>query len=140
MTCTAAGALGVGVSLPQHRVEVAGAVKCRGGFQQSSRAYKDVQGPFSAAEAKETLQQLLPVQFRYKTDEQRETHIGFFVEDVPAIAATADGACVNVSNVVAVLSKCAQEQQHTIAQQAQQLQAEDACIQQLTMQLQQQQL
>ena len=80
----------------------------------SSRAYKENIRSLSVDEAMETLKELSPVKFSYKTD-SRETHVGFIAEEVPALVATGDKKGMSPMDVVAVLTKVVQEQQKTIS-------------------------
>jgi hypothetical protein len=73
---------------------------------------EDIRG-LSASEAKNTLDALKPVRFKYKKDKEDE-YLGFIAEDVPELVASKDRKGMSPMDVVAVLTKVAQEQQKTI--------------------------
>jgi len=80
----------------------------------SSREYKTDIRKLSTQKAIDTLKQLDPVEFAYKTDSQ-EKHVGFIAEDAPELVASKDRKGMSSMDVVAVLTKVVQEQQRTIA-------------------------
>ena len=63
--------------------------------------------------AEETLAQLNPVTYAYKTA-PGEHHVGFIAEDVPEIVATPDRKGLSSMDIVGVLTKVVQEQQKII--------------------------
>ena len=110
------GNVGFGVVRPAHPVDTAsGAYLSTGGVwtNSSSRERKENIAGLSAEAALATLEKLEPVQFNYKND-QRETHIGFIAEDVPALVATSDRKGMSTMDIVAVLTKVVQTQQAQI--------------------------
>lgn len=94
-----------------------GAALTAGGvwMNASSRALKTGIRSLSSREALATLQNLQPVQFRYKA-EPGVNHVGFIAEDVPALVAASDRKTLSAMDVVAVLTKVVQEQQQTITE------------------------
>ncbi len=76
----------------------------------SSRELKKDFRSLSTEEALTTLQQLKPIEFRYKKDDS-DTHLGFVAEDVPQLVATKDRKHMSSMDVVALLTKVVQEQQ-----------------------------
>jgi hypothetical protein len=84
--------------------------------QLSSREFKENVADLSLQEAMAAFEDLRPVKFKYKTDEQKDLHVGFIAEEVPELLATPDHKGVNPMDVVAVLTKVVQEQQKTIAE------------------------
>lgn len=82
----------------------------------SSRELKENIDHLSAQEAFETLENLNPVKFNLRSDEEKRTQVGFVSEDVPDLAASADRKAVIFNHIVAVLTKVVKEQQRTIAE------------------------
>ncbi len=110
------GNVGFGVVRPAHPIDTAsGAYLSSGGVwtNSSSRERKENIAGLSAEAALATLEQLEPVQFNYRND-QREAHIGFIAEDVPALVATSDRNGLSAMDIVAVLTKVVQTQQAQI--------------------------
>ena len=112
-----AGNVGIGTTSPSYPLQMAsGAYVSAGGVwtNASSREYKTDIRKLSTQKAIDTLKQLDPVEFAYKTDSQ-EKHVGFIAEDAPELVATKDRKGMSSMDVVAVLTKVVQEQQRTIA-------------------------
>jgi len=109
------GEVGIGITNPSYLLQVgtSGAF-CNGGawVDGSSRKYKDNILQLGLHEAMETLIQLDPVKFNYKTD-ITEIYVGFIAEDVPDLVATNDRKGISPMDIVAVLTKVVQEQQKT---------------------------
>ncbi len=113
LTIIGNGYVGFGRQNPFYPLEMAsGAYVTTGGVwtNASSREYKDNIEILSTDEAFGTLKELNPVKFSYKTD-MTEKHVGFIAEDVPDLIATKDRKGLSPMDVVAVLTKVAQEQQ-----------------------------
>lgn len=92
---------------------------CRAGgvwTNASSRELKENINELSAAEALATLDELNPVKFTYKADRD-ENHVGFIAEEVPNLVATKDRKGLSTMDIVAVVTKVAQEQRRTIDEQ-----------------------
>jgi Chaperone of endosialidase len=81
----------------------------------SSRDLKQDIVNLSTEEATQTLKDLSPVKFSYKTDFQKHRHVGFIAEEVPDLLAAWDRKSIGALDVVAVLTKVVQEQQSTVA-------------------------
>jgi Chaperone of endosialidase len=81
----------------------------------SSRQYKENIANLSTQEATIALKDLNPVKFSYKTDRAENIHVGFIAEDVPDLLAAHDKKSIGPLDVIAVLTKVAQDQQATIA-------------------------
>lgn len=116
-TIRSSGNVGFGLWADSHPLQMAsGAYVSTGGswINASSREYKKDIKRLSTQKAIDTLKQLDPVEFAYKTNSQ-EKHVGFIAEDVPALVATKDRKGMSSMDVVAVLTKVVQEQQRTIA-------------------------
>jgi len=112
------GYVGIGTSSPSYPLQMgSGAYVTSGGVwtNASSREYKKDIKQLTAEKAMDTLTQLKPVEFAYKTDSQ-EKHVGFIAEDAPDIVATKDRKGMSPMDVVAVLTRVVQEQQKTIAE------------------------
>ena len=113
----AAGNVGIGTTSPSYPLQMgSGAYVSSGGVwtNASSREYKTDIRKLSTQKAIDTLKQLNPVEFAYKTDAQ-EKHVGFIAEDAPELVASKDRKGMSSMDVVAVLTKVVQEQQRTIA-------------------------
>ncbi len=110
------GNVGIGVSRPQHPLELAsGAHVTAGGVwtNRSSRDGKTAIEVLSDAEARAAVMALEPVSFEYRA-EQGERYVGFIAEDVPALLAAGDGRSLSAMDVVAALTRVVQEQQRRI--------------------------
>ncbi|MBF0517110.1 MAG: tail fiber domain-containing protein [Nitrospirae bacterium] len=79
----------------------------------SSREYKKDIKALSSEDAMVAFNQLEPVSFKYKNDD--EQHVGFIAEDVPDLVASGDRKGLSSMDMVAVLTKVVQEQQKAIA-------------------------
>ena len=114
----AAGNVGIGTTSPSRPLQMgSGAYVTTSGVwtNASSRKYKTDIKKLSTQRAIDTLKQLDPVEFAYKTDSQ-EKHVGFIAEDAPELVASKDKKGMSSMDVVAVLTKVVQEQQRTIAE------------------------
>jgi hypothetical protein len=108
------GKLGVGIQAPSYRIQVAGGAYCNGTTwtNASSRSLKENIRDLSVEDAQAALSQLDPVRFNYKAEKFEEC-LGFIAEDVPELVAVSDRKGLNPMDIVAVLTKVAQEQQKT---------------------------
>jgi hypothetical protein len=79
----------------------------------SSRDYKDAIAPLTADAAEKTLAALEPVTFHYKNDMEQQ-RVGFIAEDVPELVAMKDRKGLSPMDIVAVLTKVAQEQRRQL--------------------------
>jgi hypothetical protein len=86
----------------------------------SSRDYKDNIEALTKEDAFDTLRELNPVRFAYKSD-MNEKHVGFIAEDVPDLVATKDRKGLSPMDIVAVLTKVVKEQQGLIKELEQRL-------------------
>jgi hypothetical protein len=82
----------------------------------SSREVKQNIEPLTIEQARETIQALNPVGFRYK-EEPDEHYLGFIAEDVPELVATNDRKSLAPMDITAVLTKVVQDQDAEIRQQ-----------------------
>ena len=113
------GYVGFGVWGPTSPLQMASGAYCTAGgvwVNASSREYKADIKKLTAEKAMETLTQLDPVEFAYKTNRD-EKHVGFIAEDAPGLVATKDRKGMSPMDVVAVLTKVVQEQQKTVQDQ-----------------------
>jgi len=109
------GKLGIGVKSPVYPLQLASGAKCTATgvwTNASSRSFKENIRDLTAEDAYETLVRLAPVRFNYKADKTDEC-LGFIAEDVPALVATGDRKGLSPMDIVAVLTKVAQELQKT---------------------------
>lgn len=124
------GNVGIGVSRPSHPLQMAsGAHVTAGGVwtNSSSRDQKENIATLSVTQARAALMQLEPVSFNYR-NEQQEGYLGFIAEDVPELVANHDRSGLSTMDIVAVLTKVVQAQQHKIEEleaQVKQQQARD---------------
>lgn len=110
------GDVGIGVANPTYKIHVVGGAYCNGTQWQdvSSRKYKEKIRSLSTEEAFNTLEELTPVKFFYKSQKDEEC-LGFIAEDVPELVATKNREGMSSMDVVAVLTKVLKEQQKTIS-------------------------
>lgn len=80
----------------------------------SSRDYKENISNLSLEQAINAVQQLQPVTYNYKAD-QEEQCVGFIAEDVPDLVAVKDRKGLSPMDIVAVLTKVVQNQQQEMA-------------------------
>ncbi|MBF0402558.1 MAG: tail fiber domain-containing protein [Nitrospirae bacterium] len=112
------GYFGIGLSHTQTSYPLhmaSGAYVTSGGVwtNASSRDYKKDIHKLSSEDAMLAFNQLEPVSFKYKSDD--EQHVGFIAEDVPDLVASGDRKGLSSMDMVAVLTKVVQDQQKTIA-------------------------
>lgn len=110
------GYVGLSTTSPSYPLHMAsGAYVTSGGVwtNASSREYKKDIRALSSEDAMVAFNQLEPVSFKYKTDD--EQHVGFIAEDVPDLVASGDRKGLSSMDMVAVLTKVVQEQQKTIS-------------------------
>ncbi len=113
----AEGGVGIGTDRPNFPLQMAsGAHVTLGGVwtNASSRAYKENIADLGESEALAALQQLIPVKYNYRT-EQDEDYLGFIAEDVPELVATQDRKSLSPMDIVALLTKVVQTQQAMIS-------------------------
>jgi hypothetical protein len=110
------GHVGIGNANPTNLLDVGtSGAYCDGGawVNGSSRSFKENITELSTETAMETLENLQPTSFNYKTDPE-ELYLGFIAEDVPDLVATKDRKGLVAMDIVAVLTKGVQEQQEQI--------------------------
>ncbi|MDZ7697902.1 MAG: tail fiber domain-containing protein [Deltaproteobacteria bacterium] len=115
------GYVGIGTASPSYPLQMGSGAYCSTGgtwVNASSREYKKDIENLSPGEAKDTLNRLNPVKFRYKVDDD-ERHVGFIAEDAPDLVATKDKKGMSSMDVVAVLTRVVQEQQRVMETQKQ---------------------
>jgi cytoskeletal protein CcmA (bactofilin family) len=82
--------------------------------QRSSQKYKENIENLSSQAAFMALEELRPVQFNFKKDEQKRQHIGFIAEELPELVATPDREMLSSTDIIAVLTQVVKDQQSTI--------------------------
>ncbi|MCG8421913.1 MAG: tail fiber domain-containing protein [Proteobacteria bacterium] len=82
--------------------------------QISSRAFKENIRDLPAHEAMSALEALEPVQFNYREDPDKHSHLGFIAEDVPELLASPERSHLDAMDIVALLARVVKEQQKTI--------------------------
>lgn len=110
------GDVGIGKDNPTHLLDVGNSgAYCDGGawVNGSSRSFKENITELSSEQALDTLADLQPTTFNYKTDSE-ELYLGFIAEDVPDLVATKDRKGLVAMDIVAVLTKVVQTQQEQI--------------------------
>ncbi len=109
------GDVGIGIDNPSYLLHLAGGAHSDGGawIAGSSRSFKENITDLTSEEALDTLTNLQPTSFNYKTNSE-ETYLGFIAEDVPDLVATNDRKGLVAMDIVAVLTKVVQTQQEQI--------------------------
>lgn len=109
------GNIGIGTTNPFEKLHVGGNIFATGSITSgSSREFKRNVVPLTEDEAVEAFGQLDPVTFNYKADKNGDLQVGFIAEDVPELVATPDRKGVGPMDLIAVLTKVVQQQQHRI--------------------------
>ncbi len=90
-------------------------VRIRNQQSVSSRELKENITDLSIREAKEALEDLVPVSFTWKDDEEKTRHVGFIAEDAPEIARSTDAKGIIPMHILAILSKVVRDQQRVIS-------------------------
>jgi hypothetical protein len=90
---------------PNGNVTVAGAL-----HQHSSRTFKNEIADLSSEDAIKALEQLRPVRYSYRHDQEKVRHLGFIAEDVPDLVASRDRTTICPMDVIAVLAAALQKQ------------------------------
>jgi hypothetical protein len=90
-------------------------VRIRNQQSVSTRDLKDNITDFTMREATEALEDLCPVSFTWKDDEEKAKHLGFIAEDAPGIAKSTDDKAIIPMHILAILSKVVREQQRVIS-------------------------
>jgi hypothetical protein len=123
MIITNTGNIGIGVGgVITNTIQTAsGAHLTPGGVwtDASSRDVKHAVEPLGLPAARAALVGLAPVTFKYRVNDER--HVGFIAEDVPDLVASDDRKGLSPMDIVAVLTRVVQDQQHTVEVQQQQI-------------------
>jgi hypothetical protein len=112
------GYVGIGTQDPSYPLQMGGGAYSNGTswIDISSREYKENIEVLSMEEALETIKELNPVKYAYKTD-QTERRVGFISEEVPDLIAMKDRKGLSPMDIVAVLTKVVQDQQRVMQEQ-----------------------
>lgn len=120
------GNVGLHTAMPAYPLQVGdvGGTKGNGAYvstggvwtNASSRTIKQDIEQITSDQAHDTVRALQPVSFRYK-NEPAEQYAGFIAEDVPDLVASGDRKSLSAMDVVAVLTKVVQDQDHQLEQQ-----------------------
>jgi len=121
---------GNGMTDPQHLIHLNGGAYSDGTswVDGSIRAHRSDISRLTLNQASDALAGLDPVTFRNIADESGELHVGFNAEDVPELVATKDRKGINALEIVAVLTKLAQDQQERMARQEAEIAAQQERI------------
>jgi endosialidase-like protein len=120
------GNIGLKVANPTNPLQLASGAFCSSGgvwTNASSRELKQDIVPLTSEEARETVQKLQPVGYRYK-NELDEQYVGFIAEDVPDLVARKDRKSLASMDITAVLTKVVQDQDRLIGRQERELSEE----------------
>jgi hypothetical protein len=112
------GNIGLKQLNPIHPIHLAsGAHVTAGGVftNASSRTVKNSIRAITSEQAREAVQALQPVGYRYN-EEPEEDYVGFIAEDVPDLLATKDRKSLAPMDVVAVLTKVVQDQERQLTE------------------------
>ena len=110
------GKVGILRASPAYPLDVNGSVRATAYYYTSSRTLKDNIVDLKPTEAMAALEELNPVKFNFKTDPD-VSHIGFIAEDVPNLVSQKNRDTIDPMDIVAVLTRVAQEQNKTIQEQ-----------------------
>ncbi|MEG4230781.1 polymer-forming cytoskeletal protein, partial [Microcoleus sp. Pol11C3] len=83
--------------------------------QASSRVIKEEINDLSSQEVSAILRTLNPVKFIYTEDESKTPHAGFIAEDTPDLLTAHDKQAIKVVDIVAILTKVAQDHRKTLS-------------------------
>ena len=111
------GNIGLQVAAPTRPLELKSGAHCTAGgawTNASSRELKQDILPLTSEQAREAVQKLQPVGYRYK-NELDEHYIGFIAEDVPDLVSTKDRKSLAAMDIAAVLTKVVQDQEQQLA-------------------------
>jgi hypothetical protein len=78
--------------------------------QHSSRNFKNGIEDVSPEDAVRALEQLRPVRYSYRHDQEQARHLGFIAEDVPDLVASSDRTTICPMDLIAVLTAALQRQ------------------------------
>ncbi len=136
------GKVGIGITNPTEKLDVAGNVKANSYLINSSRSYKENIADLEENEALNALNLLKTVTYNLKAEtskiekspslmkqakikikHDKRKYIGFIAEDVPEIVAGPDRKSVNLTDIVAVLVKITRQQQRRINRQGKRIRA-----------------
>jgi hypothetical protein len=118
------GYVGLGVASPNHPLVVANPAGgksanayCTGSSWVSgcSRELKENIEPLTSEQARDAVQRLQPVTYRYKSDPDEDC-VGFIAEDVPDLVATRDRKGLCSMDITSVLAKVVQDQDRQLAE------------------------
>ena len=96
-------------------ISLKGGAQCTSGRtwrNASSIEYKESVAALSIHNAQQALQELQPVTFKYRGDDEQQ--VGFIAEEVPDLVATKDRKTLSPMDIVAVLTRVVQQQQREI--------------------------
>ncbi|MCL6458808.1 MAG: tail fiber domain-containing protein [Gorillibacterium sp.] len=102
-------------------LHASGGVYANGSFYWwSSRDFKDDIADISVKEAKQLLEALNPVSFKFKGS-PRDRTLGFIAEEVPEIFSDGDGRAVSAMDIIAVLTSVMKDQQKALTRMQKQI-------------------
>ena len=104
------------------KLYVGNGAKCENGvwINKSSRASKENIVTLNGKDALDTLRNLEPVKYNYKSD-KTEQYVGFIAEDVPELVAINSRDGLSAMDMVAVLTKVVQEQDRMMKEQSERI-------------------
>ncbi len=136
LTIDYSGNVGIGI-VPIHLLHLAGGAYSDGlnWYPASSREYKDNIQALSAESAIQTLNNLNPVTFTYKSMPD-QGHVGFIAEDVPDLVALNGRKAIDPVNIIGILTKVVQEKSQVIEKQQKTLETLEAKLAKLESEMQ----
>jgi len=127
------GNVGIGTNAPETKLHIEGDVKIDGELTHngnaqvsSSRQLKDNIARLSSQDVADLLKALTPVTFTRKSDQTQRLQAGFIAEEVPDLVASHDRTAIRPMEILAILTKSVQDNQHTILTLAQQIEAQQS--------------
>jgi hypothetical protein len=138
MRITGSGNVGIGTLTPSQKLQVVGSVLATSYLTSSSRTLKKDIVPLQPQDYQEIMHQINGIQmvrYLYKTESDRQPHLGVIAEDSPAEILDPAGKAVSLSDYAGYILAGLKAQAEQIQAQTAQIQAQAAQIKALTEQI-----